>query len=205
MTALSHARAQVHSPEVFLAVLVIAVIWTSTFVGLAVWVAYSFSSNIPQIDIVLRTLRSMAWLSTTVLFIPISSLLFRALACPPELDTWMNTGHKCYSPMHVAVIGVVALTLPFFLLLSMFTSASFVDRSMTSRSLDAKRNGRVDTLIIVIKVVLGFAYNVLEQELGSWPITALLVISGVIMTGAYFEQRPYYNPKLNHLLTGKCS
>lgn len=73
---------QVHSTTAYLVVLSLAMAWTATFVGIALFVGYRFSQQQPQIGALLHILRSVAWLSTTVLFLPFLSVLVRAFSCP---------------------------------------------------------------------------------------------------------------------------
>lgn len=124
-------RPQVHGAGVFIFVLSIALIWTLILVSLAFSVAYRFSVNAGQNPIVLRVLRSTAWASTTILFLPFSSVLFRALACPAG-PSWMGTSLQCYGGGHIAVCAVAIIGLACFLALTAFASASFVNRSMVS-------------------------------------------------------------------------
>lgn len=180
----------------------IAVSWTTLFVGLSFWVAWSFSQQRAQSGVVLRLLRSMAWLSTTILFLPFSAVMFRALTCAGT-DGWVNTGIECYHSWHLLTVMAVALVLPCFFALASFTAAVFVDRNVKAPSLSSAINGRAEAAMLVVKVVLTFVYNVLIDALrDSWVVPMLVLVSGFCWVGVAQLYRPHFIAWVNDLHTG---
>jgi len=145
--------------------------------------AYNVHFDQPQSGVVLRALRAVSALSTTILFLPLSSVLMRGLSCPTDHDTWMNTGLECSSGGRVAISIFLALLLVGFALLSVTVSAVYIDRDPASESWAAKTHGRIDALVLVAKLVLAFVYNVLDERLvGTAGVSIVLILLGIGIT-----------------------
>ena len=144
-----------HNTVAFRVVLAVAVAWVFLFLSLAGWVSYAFVEDIPQTPLVLHMLRPAAALSTTVLFLPLTSVLFRSLACPDDYNGWMDTGWDCGGLQRVLIAVFITTLLIAFCALTLFVAAVYIDRSPTSISWGARVSGRPEVMLLGVKLLLG--------------------------------------------------
>ena len=175
--------------------------------------AWCFITKAPQSGIVLKGLRSVATLTTTTLFLPFTTVMARALGCPGveapaesgSLDgfSWIGTGWQCDAAGPIIIRVFISAVLLVFAVLSVFITAVFIDRNPASASWSAKSHGRVDAVVLVIKVVLVLCFTVFrDMLLDSWVLTAILYLSGLTWAVLMFRQMPYVHAGVNGMQTG---
>jgi len=97
--------------DYFIALLVVAAIWTATVCSMALYIAISFMLDWPQNGLLLRSFRFMGHLTATILFLPISGVLFRGMHCDDTSGGWLQTGVPCSSGGRIVTAIVMALFL----------------------------------------------------------------------------------------------
>lgn len=107
-------------PIAFQVLLALAAAWAVIFVAMAAVIGCAFVQERKQSGLLLRSFRAVAALSTSALFLPISSLLFRAFACDAGSSAtggWLGTAMKCNDPVRVGVLVAIAIVLALFAVL----------------------------------------------------------------------------------------
>ena len=99
--------------SIFVVLFILASVWTIFVCACACFIATSFLLEWPQNGLLLRTFRWAGSLTASVLFLPLSGLLFRGLAC--ENGDWLSTGLSCDAPARIitsvaAIIFVIILS-----------------------------------------------------------------------------------------------
>lgn len=126
--------------DVLLAILVVALVWTAGYVALVGLVGWRFSRQQQQNGTTLKILRSVAMGSSTVLFLPTSSVLIQALTC--KEGRWStDSSVQCWSGAHAAVSSLILILFPVFVGLSLFIAAVFFERDARSQSMSAQVHG----------------------------------------------------------------
>jgi len=187
----------------FLILLALGAVYVGLFLGLTAFTAYNFHYELPHSSFIPRILRSVATLSTTILYLPLSSIMLRGLSCPTEHDTWMGTGIECSSAGRIVIAILLAILLIGFAAMSLTVSAVYVDHDPSSASWVAKTHGRLDASILLAKLVLAFVYNVLDEQLvGSAFLTVVLVAVGLTASWAYAAYQPHIHSWVNAFQSG---
>jgi len=124
----------------------LALVWILFVVGCAAWVGWSFANEHFHVIWPLKVLRTTAQISTTVLFIPLSSLMMSVYRCTPN-ETWPGTNWQCWHGAHVVIVGIVSIVTLAFAILS-GESGQHKPGSM-QRNL-ARTAHRIETLISTI-------------------------------------------------------
>ena len=86
-------------------------------------------------------LRTVAHSSSTFLFIPILSILFQTYHCVDGQSWIVERSVSCYSGGHIAVALLVAILLPSFVALCLFTIAVVFERNIRSTEYSAQVHG----------------------------------------------------------------
>ena len=111
----------------------------SLWSGDLVWI---YSSNNSQMPSFVRYLRTIAHLSSTILFIPIISVLFQTYRCNSNGGWVIDSSFTCYGGAHIGMTLVVPLLLPAYSVLCLFTVAVAFKRNIRSTELGAKVHGK---------------------------------------------------------------
>ncbi|KAA0156953.1 hypothetical protein FNF28_06581 [Cafeteria roenbergensis] len=88
-------------PAAYQVMFFLGIAWVLIFISLSVSIAVAFIREKKQSEFALRLFRGVAVLSTTVLFLPVSSLLFRSYSCSAgsdisgSTDDWLGAGIPC--------------------------------------------------------------------------------------------------------------
>lgn len=88
-----------------------------------------------------RYLRTIAHLSSTLLFIPIVSVLFRTYDCNTGGSWVVTPSISCYHGLHIGVALTMPLVVFAFSVLCLFKVAVAFERNIKSTQLDAKVHG----------------------------------------------------------------
>jgi len=187
----------------FLGLLAAGAIYVASFLGLTILTAYNYHFDLPHSSFVLRILRAVATLSTTILFLPLSSVLIRGLGCTASHSDWMGTGLECWSPGRIVIAVILAILLIGFALLSLIVTTVYVDRNPVSQSWIAKTNGRIDAFALGVKFTLAFLYNAVGTKLiGAAGTTVFLILVGIITTWLYATYQPFVRAWVNAFNAG---
>ena len=169
----------------YVTLLVAATIWVTMFVSASVYTASAFVTGGAQSPVVLRVLSGTASTSTTVAFLPLTTVLARSVGCPESGSGggWLNTGMACTDPLPVVLRCVIACMLALFAGLALFLASVYVDRAPSSLSWAGRANGRMDVALLAYKIVLVLGYTIAREPLlSSWFVHVLLV--GGVLRGS---------------------
>lgn len=194
--------AQAYSESTFLTAYIIAMLWAALFVTLVSSATWCSATRKPQAAPVLRTLRLVTRLSTTVLFLPVTSVLMRGLACP-SADQWMGTDMSCWQGGHLVLALVQAVLLLVYVALSLFAASILINRDVRRPTLDSKVNARIDVAMLAVKTVLAAVYNLpANGATASWVVVLLVLASGGVWLTLAQLHRPFLTPTMNDLQSG---
>jgi len=157
-------------------------------------IAWRVHKGIPQAKWMLQAHRSVAWLSTLVLFVPCVSLGLRWLDC----DNLTVADDGCWSGLHVAGCVVVLVVVPPFVLLAFMTQSVFINRGILSDDIGARTNARAEVRLLGMKIALMVAFATLRGQ-ALWLKTILILMSSVVWLHSYIFNQPYINPRMNEL------
>ncbi|KAA0171780.1 hypothetical protein FNF28_00416 [Cafeteria roenbergensis] len=179
-------------PVAFQVLLALAAAWAVIFVAMAAVIGCAFVQERKQSGLLLRSFRAVAALSTSALFLPISSLLFRAFACDAGSSAtggWLGTSMRCNDPVRVGVLVAIAIVLALFAVLAGFVTATFIDREPASSTWTARLHGRVDLAMLVLKLALTAVYNLSPADLVGDPVvTVALIVAGLAWYATIFRE-----------------
>ena len=186
--------------SLFLAQFLVALIWTSVFVGMVFLVGYRFTNDLPQSIASLRVLRGVAMLSTTNAFMPFTSLLFRGLLCPTG-STWHGTSLQCSSGGYATLAMFVFCLLLTFCTLCITVSLVFVNQLLTSRGYNAQVTGKVDATMLLSKLVLLLMFEGSKRlrPLPTPALAAALILFSLNWCYTYFRRMPFIHPWMNEI------
>ena len=191
--ALADARASSGRAILFWAALTTVV----TFLGLLFYVIGTLLSEGRQQAIVLRVLGSLASVLTTVAFMPAASLLLSVFHGCSSVNA---LGIQCGRDGHWVLVAVVVMVLSVFAAVSTFFSSVYIDTDVTSSAWGPKVTGRVDAVMLVLKLILVTCFTAL-----SLPPPAQVVLAAVgaltWLGGTVFVQ-PYVQPAANSIAAG---
>ncbi|KAA0175508.1 hypothetical protein FNF27_02919 [Cafeteria roenbergensis] len=198
-------------PMAYRVMFFLGIAWVLIFISLSVSIAAAFIREKKQSEFALRLFRGVAVLSTTVLFLPVSSLLFRSYSCSAgsdisgSTDDWLGAGIPCDNVWRMICLGVVAVLLVLFFILAMFVAATFVDRHPGSLRWAAKSHGRVAIALLVAKVILTAIYNVSPAAARSLGTCIALIITALGWLVALYRELPMLRPVANALRAGSAT
>lgn len=108
--------------------------------------SFCSSANVAQGAFSLKLLRSMAMLSSTVLFLPFVSILLQTFQCTngsTEMAGWkVRPNWACFGAAHITMTVIMAIVLPCFILVSVFIAAVFFERDVRSKFANAQVHGK---------------------------------------------------------------
>ncbi|CAE7817470.1 unnamed protein product, partial [Symbiodinium sp. KB8] len=187
------------------------IVWVLVFISLSVSIALAFVREKKQSELALRVFRGVAALSTTVLFLPVSALLFRSYSCDAgsdidgSTDDWLGAGVSCGNVWRMIALGVVALLLFLFFILAMFVASTFIDNHPDSMRWAAKSHGRVAVALLGAKVLLTAIYNISPTAARSVGTGIALITAAVGWLVAIYRELPMLRPVANALRAGSAS
>ena len=101
------------------------------------------STDLTQSAFSLKLLRSMAMLSSTILFLPFVSVLLQTFQCTGGDGGWsVEPSAPCFGAAHISFTILVAIILPCFILVSVFIAAVFFERDLKSNVANAQVHGK---------------------------------------------------------------
>lgn len=170
-------------------------IWVVSILLAAVYCGVSFSQRRFRVLWPLKFLRFGAAVTTTGLFIPISSVLLSAFQCTDNVwhDQW-----QCWQGSHLLFAVAVVCIVPLFAGLSVVVVATFIDRSPDSGHVLAKVHGRVAAIMLAVKFALTLAFT-FKASVGTALLTAACMMSGLAWYGLAVLYQPFYSGKMNNL------
>ncbi|KAA0154945.1 hypothetical protein FNF29_02089 [Cafeteria roenbergensis] len=212
LTVVMPASADIWFGPVFYQVMFfLGIAWVLIFVSLSVSIAVAFIREQKQSEFALRLFRGVAVLSTTALFLPVSSLLFRSYSCDAgssvkgSTNDWLGAGIPCDNVWRMVGLGVVAVLLVLFFVLASFVAATFVDRRPGSLRWAAKSHGRVAVALLVAKVVLTAIYNVSPVTARGVGTTVTLIVVALGWLVSLYRELPMLRPVANALRAGSAA
>ncbi|KAA0175569.1 hypothetical protein FNF27_02979 [Cafeteria roenbergensis] len=212
LTVVMPASADVwFGPMVYRVMFFLGIAWVLIFVSLSVSIAVAFIREQKQSEFALRLFRGVAVLSTTALFLPVSSLLFRSYTCDAgssvkgSTNDWLGAGIPCDNVWRMVGLGVVAVLLVLFFVLASFVAATFVDRRPGSLRWAAKSHGRVAVALLVAKVVLTAIYNVSPVTARGVGTTVTLIVVALGWLVSLYRELPMLRPVANALRAGSAA
>lgn len=176
----------------------LAITWEAFFVLLFIWAVFCFLRNHWPAVWPLHVLRAIAKPSTSILYIPILTMVLRGLACSaPGAQPLSEL--ECGTFGYSIILGVVTiLTVLFVSLCSLFTLV-FYDGNFLSASVDAKAHGRAEFLSLIIRTVLVVFIDIFPLLLGPWLNFFLCVTAAVAWLATSIFLMPFYSPMSNRL------
>ncbi len=184
----------------YFVVFVLALLFVSGFVAMVAQVGVRFVQNSSQSPFILKTLRNVATISSSVLFIPALGVLFRWMRCD-GLSEFLPD-QSCWTGLHAAVAFLVLVLSPVFIALSVFTQTVFIDRNPLSDMLGAKIHGRVETFMILAKVALVLVFTALLEVIPPVVTLLLCILVSVLWVYLLGTQQPFIVGQMNDLRTG---
>lgn len=181
--------------------------WVLMFVSASAYTATSFVTGGVQSPIILRVLSMTASTSTTVAFLPLTTVLARAIGCPETNGSgWLNTGMSCSDALPIVLRCLVAIMLALFAGLALFLASVYVDRAPSSGSWSARTDGRIDVVLLALKIVLVLGFTITRETLlSSWLVHVLLVGGGGLYVYMMWTSLPYTHAHMNALQGGLAS
>jgi hypothetical protein len=129
-----------------------SVAWVAILLLLTANAMYAFIMNKFSFLLPFKVLRVMGQLSTSVLFIPLVTMLLSPFECSNEGSTWSQAGIVCDTPGFTAMQTIsVVLVMLLFGLCALFALA-FYDSSPLSRRLVARAHGRVEVVFLAVQL-----------------------------------------------------
>lgn len=165
------------------------------------YVIHSFGYDSTGSVLPLRTLRLTARLTTTVLFIPLFSVLLSVSDCSAASGgVW-----DCWSAKHI-VATVISMTAALFLcLMSLCVASSFFEWDPTSSNLLAKPHGRVDVAFLLIKTAIVSMFALARSNGNQWVMTAFLLVVAKIMLWTWLAYLPLFDLRMCKLVNAYLS
>lgn len=148
----------------------------------------------------LKLLRNIATLVSSVLFIPSLGVTFRWLRCSGLSDTLPD--QSCFTGLHAFVSSLVFLTTPIFVALCVFTQVVFIDRNPLSDMFGAKVHGRVEAVMIMAKVALVILFNAVVDIAPPGLTFAVCFVTAALWVGLLVKRQPFISPAMNDLRSG---
>mgnify|MGYP005990213963 CR=1 FL=1 len=148
----------------------------------------------------LRLLRNVATLVSSVLFIPTLGVLFRWARCSGLSETLPDG--SCWGGLHATIGSLVLLFVPIFIALCVFTQTVFIDRNPQSDMLGAKVQGRVEGVMILAKVMLVIAFTAVVDIIPPLATLAVCAATSALWVYLLAVQQPFIVPSMNDLRCG---
>jgi len=123
--------------DYFIALLAIFLAWTVVVCSLAIFIGASFMLDWPQNGLILRTFRFMGNLTATILFLPITGVLFRGMRCSTQDGGWLGIAVACDSAGRILATVIIGIFL-------VFVSGKFAPYSPRARRARAIHPQRVE-------------------------------------------------------------
>ncbi|KAA0175554.1 hypothetical protein FNF27_02964 [Cafeteria roenbergensis] len=212
LTVVMPASADVwFGPMAYQVMFFLGIAWVLIFISLSISIAVAFIREKKQSEFALRLFRGVAVLSTTALFLPVSSLLFRSYSCSAgssvkgSTNDWLGAGIPCDNEWRLIILGFVAVLLALFFILATFVAATFVDRRPGSLRWAAKSHGRVAVALLMAKVVLTAIYNVSPTAARSIGTTVTLIVVALGWLVSLYRELPMLRPVANALRAGSAA
>ena len=178
----------------------LALLLVLSIVFLILYALYVFKSSEIRRMWPIRLLRLLVQLSTTALYVPIISLMFRLISCR-QLDTIYDVSHfACWSVEHSTMATVSAIGLLVFLPLSLIMAATLNDSSPTSPHPNAKVNGVSSFYYTFVRTVMVFCSIFASSNLVANSLFFGTLLCSVAVLIGY--KLPYYHLYANSL---RCS
>ncbi|CAG9322230.1 unnamed protein product [Blepharisma stoltei] len=152
-------------------------------------VGYRFINKKVQNVVLLKTLRSVSSLMTTLLYLPFQTLFIIILSCAvgamdfegcPKEQSWLLIASS-------TIISII------FGLLSLIVAASFYELEYTSEDVAARPHARVELLFLVTKAAIIFFFNFYYEKEYYWMLDIILLVSGITITYLYLYYMPFYD------------
>lgn len=115
------------SPDILMVGYFLCFAWIVAVVAAVLWCGYSFSNQKFRALWPLKFLRFGARVTTTGLYIPLTSMLMSMFQCPAG-GTWQQTGWTCWSAQHLTLTIAATALIPLLAAISLIVAACFFDR-----------------------------------------------------------------------------
>ena len=152
----------------------------------------------------LRTLRSIASIIVTILFMPIFEVFIAMLQCEDNGEGISVLSYykelQCWNGSHIVhVIFAIVFSILFVAICAIIQLCYFESRFLINDH-NAKRHARADTFLIFAKIIaiLLMYYFFLIREL-HWVVIIINWIIAFYMFYLYYAYHPYYNPNSNKI------
>ncbi|CAG9320952.1 unnamed protein product [Blepharisma stoltei] len=152
-------------------------------------VGYRFINKRIQNVLLLKMLRSVSSLLTTVLYLPFQTLFIVILSCAVG-NMEMEGCPKEQSWLLIASSTIISII---FGLLSLIVAASFYELEYTSEDIAARPHARVELIFLMIKAVMIFFINFYYEKEYYVMLDIVFLLSGLIMTFLYIYYMPFYD------------
>jgi hypothetical protein len=117
-----------------------------------------------------------------------------------ENPIWIQLGYVCYTGFHLAqTIVSAALTVAFVTLCAMFTLV-YYESSYLSPNLEARAHGRAEFVFLLVKSVLVVCIEVFPHYTGTRMLTAIVVVSSIVLVVTYAAMMPYLHHVMNRVM-----
>ena len=177
-----------------------ALLFVGWFVALVGRIGVAFVNNSTQSPLLLKTLRSVAQLASSVLFIPALGVLFRWMRCD-GLSEFLPD-QSCWVGLHAFLSVVVLILTPLFIALTVFTQMVFIDRNPLSDMLGARSHGRVEAVMLLAKVALVLVFTAFLDVVPVALVLLLCMATSVAWICLLTIQQPFIVGSMNDLRTG---
>ena len=167
----------------------LAVAWVTTLVALLAWGIFHFTRESVPFLWPLRVLKQMANLSVGPLNIPLLQLLLTPRAC--------QDGAVCDTAWGAVKGGVGIVLAGALTSLMLLFSAAFYDSASLSRSPEASAHGRVNAIMLVVKLSATVVGGRVIPGLSVSFVASALAVCGAAWLGSYLYFLPNYRHVMN--------
>jgi len=149
---------------------------------------------------ILRIIRTITFFGLHALFIPITTTLISPFYCPTR-SVWPFSNHHftCYDSGHLGFFIASIVLLPCWIVWNLVISAFVINRvpDITGkRNILCAAHGRVFAAVILVKTILSGIY-IFAPILNTWVYCIIVLLSGIIYTGLYWQYLPYFHNWIN--------
>jgi hypothetical protein len=180
-------------PAAYQAIYYVAALWVLLFLALQSWAIISFARNEIAVIWPLKMLRSIAGFSASVAFIPLLVMLISVYPCRIEgqpAGVWVRAGYDCFSSGHLVLTVIsTVLAISLTVLCTIFTLV-FGDVHPLSGNLTARAHGRVEFIMLLMRVLLVIVVRVCGKLLGPWPLIGVILGVGAVWISAQWFLMP---------------
>ena len=163
------------------------------FVGSLYMARYTMREDTIIIAWLFKLTRYVAFLTETVLFIPVVSGLASQIAYT-----------KCWMGANVIYSLSSIVLLPVFLLMMAIVASTLYDDNVRSLVATSRSHSRVELVYLAFRALVAFAFATFRRPIFRWLLISTFMAGASVISLGYSRFLPYYRPGFNKLRTALC-